>query len=1106
MRRAKRGYDREGIRGSDDKDVFGAEVFTVAGAECDSSPSGVREGLLSVAVPAKKRLALSLVSLRAASLRWISEELASQLSGGWVSALMFRRCAMALANEVFSLGVSGFTGDFGSRLVPLRPAVRQELVLLAVFAPVLAANVSVPYCQQVFASDASLEKGAYIASVSAPVAASLWLSADNKGFYTRLDEPWRAALSAVGLEPLAAPESPAFPQNPQPKKPVGQRFDFLLAGPAPLKLQAALSGLGLVGGPILDASSSKHLDLCDPDALEWAMHLLSTGRLASLALFVPSGALSVLRLGRRGAVSRSSRAARASRGLCTLFWCAWRNCVPVLLVCGGLSSFCSSPRLAYVKGLAGVVSHRLPLCSGRACHKGSALVLTSGLDLAPKNPRASCTLGFSREPPPAKESLGCCPSFLERLVASLSSCLLARPAAQAPKSGLESLVVNDLLASGCWKAGPAWRWGETEHINVLEARAYLKVLRDLSCEGGDLRYTHIVDSAVALGAASKGRSSTRALRKILFQSAALQISSGLYPSVAYGPTRLNVADDPTRNVSLRAPCELSVLGALRPGDLYLACGFKQLRRPTANWLRLACLLVGFRSPRPLGGFLRALGSPGRSERSPSRGPHSFSEGCPEPLLPFPSFDATLGYPGEGPGPLGFCPQVGGHRSFLRCAGVSFGLGQKLWCAVRGDEGGPTHGLCTVLLSHLLFRPPSWPLGPFPFRFGSRPFASSQTSPLSTEGLRLPLLPLPSFDSTLGYPGEGPVPPRHHRDAERGEARAASELPTGRPVLPRTRSNRAALLQAFDSWLRQQSSSLDILERPPLDAAAIGRTLATYGRELFEGGRPYWHFSETVNAVSARMPSVRRQLQEPWDLAFSWLALEPYTHHVPMPLVLLLATLSVCLLWGWVREAGVFALAWGGLLRIGEAVNARRTDLILPQDVLGMQQFILLRIQEPKTRLRMARHQAAKVEPEDLVRTITMAFGSAAPGEKLWPRSSQTLRRRLDSVLERLGVIARDGERAIDLGSFRPGGATHLLQISEDSELVRRRGRWASHRVMEIYLQEIQAIVFLPNQPEPVRRRIVYFAQAFPVLLEKAEQWTEQQLPPAAWFALFSTCS
>ena len=437
------------------------------------------------------------------------------------------------------------------------------------------------------------------------------------------------------------------------------------------------------------------------------------------------------------------------------------------------------------------------------------------------------------------------------------------------------------------------------------------------------------------------------------------------------------------------------------------------------------------------------------------------------------------------------------------------------CQVLPDTLCLAAGLRVLTSTPLRFRVPRRPVrepvsraegcflsSPLGFRFPRSP--AGLRSPASSACSR-PEPPLPSagFDHTLGFPGEGPLVPRHSRDTERSEARAGSELPTGRPVLPRTRTNRAVLLQAFEVWLKERGSSVALLEKPPPDGATIGRHLANYGRELFEAGRPYWHFSETVNALAARIPSVRRQLQEPWDLAFSWLALEPYTHHVPMPLVLLLATLSTCLLWGWVKEAGIFALAWGGLLRIGEAVQARRADLILPQDVLGLQSFILLRIQEPKTRLRMARHQAAKVEPEDLVRLITLAFGSTSPSEQLWQKSSQTLRRRLDSVLERLGVIARRGERAIDLGSFRPGGATHLLQLTEDSELVRRRGRWASHRVMEIYLQEIASIVFLPNQPLQVRERVLSCARAFPDLLNKAEQWTQQQLPPGAWYALFS---
>ena len=45
-------------------------------------------------------------------------------------------------------------------------------------------------------------------------------------------------------------------------------------------------------------------------------------------------------------------------------------------------------------------------------------------------------------------------------------------------------------------------------------------------------------------------------------------------------------------------------------------------------------------------------------------------------------------------------------------------------------------------------------------------------------------------------------------------------------------------------------------------------------------------------------------------------------------------------------------------------------------------------------------------------------------------------------------------------SLRPGGATHLLLVTEDPELCRRRGRWLSSRVMEIYLQEVIATTYV----------------------------------------------
>ena len=124
-------------------------------------------------------------------------------------------------------------------------------------------------------------------------------------------------------------------------------------------------------------------------------------------------------------------------------------------------------------------------------------------------------------------------------------------------------------------------------------------------------------------------------------------------------------------------------------------------------------------------------------------------------------------------------------------------------------------------------------------------------------------------------------------------------------------------------------------------------MARYGRALYEGGRPYNHYAETVNALAGRYPKIRRLLQPAWDVAFQWQRLEPHIHHQAMPWQILLALLTASLLWGWVDVAGLLALAWGGLARIGEVFAAYRRDLVLPSDVQQTVDYILLAIREPK---------------------------------------------------------------------------------------------------------------------------------------------------------------
>eukprot|EP00439_Symbiodinium_sp_Y106_P057394 s126_g8.t1 len=381
-----------------------------------------------------------------------------------------------------------------------------------------------------------------------------------------------------------------------------------------------------------------------------------------------------------------------------------------------------------------------------------------------------------------------------------------------------------------------------------------------------------------------------------------------------------------------------------------------------------------------------------------------------------------------------------------------------------------------------------------------------------------------FDSTLGFPGEGPpllalvallffrpcasaLLPRDAADRARLQSRS-SELQVGRPVQSRTRTNRVGLSAAFSQWLEEVAGfSLEaLLQTKPFDPEDLCYWLTTYGRDLYNSGRPYWHYAETVNAVTAARPAFRRQAQGAWDLAFAWLAEEPYGHHTAMPLPVLLGILTTCLYWGWVREAGCFALAWGALLRGGEVCKAFRRDLVFPADALGAQTFVLLRISEPKTRARAARHQAAKLEPLDLVQVVQLAFEKLPRDAPLWPMSQQSLRKRFNLVLSCLGVDQAGGrEKALDLGSLRPGGATFLLQCTEDSELVRRRGRWVSHKVMEIYLQEVAASTYIADLPQRARSRVQHAAAVFQQTLKRARAWTAAGIPATSLSLVVPCC-
>ncbi|CAE7712005.1 unnamed protein product [Symbiodinium sp. CCMP2456] len=384
-----------------------------------------------------------------------------------------------------------------------------------------------------------------------------------------------------------------------------------------------------------------------------------------------------------------------------------------------------------------------------------------------------------------------------------------------------------------------------------------------------------------------------------------------------------------------------------------------------------------------------------------------------------------------------------------------------------------------------------------------------------------------FDPTLGFPGEGPffrvllfwvgvheavaVPshglrPRNSADEKRSRIRAAITLCEGRPVEPITQRRRDKLLEAFSSWLcSQEIVFAELLDLQPQTTRRLNGLLVRYGRELFEAGWPYSHYSEVINAISGKEPALRRNLQPAWDLAFAWLREEPHSHHVALPWQILLALITTAIMWGWPRVAGMLALTWGALMRVGETLAARRRDLLLPSDVGDTMSYGLVSIQEPKTRFRAARHQSARIDQPDLLAVVKLAFGHLTANSKLWPYSASTLRSRFDTLVKTLKADTWEGQgsKSLDLGSLRAGGATWLLQSSEDSELVRRRGRWLNSRTMEIYIQEISSLQFLNKLSLSSRQLILSLLDSFAEVLHVAVQLQLLHTPTSCWYARFS---
>ena len=343
-----------------------------------------------------------------------------------------------------------------------------------------------------------------------------------------------------------------------------------------------------------------------------------------------------------------------------------------------------------------------------------------------------------------------------------------------------------------------------------------------------------------------------------------------------------------------------------------------------------------------------------------------------------------------------------------------------------------------------------------------------------------LWPLRDFDSTLGFPGEGPRP----RRGQQAVVRPVVDLQAVRRLTPYTLERRRTLVRRFVIWLESLCPPIalwQLLEMPP---RIIGKVLAAYGQVLFHTNGHIGAYLETINGVVDMDRSLQRQLPAAWDVASSWQDLEPTLHRIPTPRILMQALVGLAFLWGWWDVGVIIYVSFVAMLRPGEACRLTCSDLLLPTRLMLDTPTMYVKLKEPKGRWAVARMEHVRVDEEMLIVFLEAWVLGWPARRRLFQGSYSTFRKLHDALVRFFGISVEEGI-GITPGSHRGGGATFLFQELEDLGKTQWRGRWRQLRTLEVYVQEVAAVSLLPELDVLARERIRRFGAAAPGILQAA---------------------
>ncbi len=307
-----------------------------------------------------------------------------------------------------------------------------------------------------------------------------------------------------------------------------------------------------------------------------------------------------------------------------------------------------------------------------------------------------------------------------------------------------------------------------------------------------------------------------------------------------------------------------------------------------------------------------------------------------------------------------------------------------------------------------------------------------------------------FDSTLGYPGEGPG------------SRSRKDFLLKAAFADTTRAKYEHAVAMFVTWLDRHREHFHTIEE-------LDELLVDFIHDLYvqHGGRCRSYAEAAVSGVAMVLPFVKGKLHSSALALRGWRRRMPSVSHPPITwdMTVCIAVHMVCK-GRW--EFGVATLlAFDCYLRVGELMSLTRDDVAMSDDprMGSAYKGMSLRLKHTKT----GSNQWVEVR-RPCVQTLLQQLLDRKPGRQrrrnntLFGASPATYRKYFKASCAAL---------AIGLSphyvphSLRHGGATHDHIVGWPLEEILRHGRWATTKSARHYIQAGRSLMLSTDVPPDV---------------------------------------